>query len=473
VDIERALVSKIISTGQLEDAISKGIKPEMFADPECRSLFIFVMEHQRRYKTAPSINAVKLHIQENTGKDKMYQTIELEIGADALDWLIDKFIILCKRRYAQEMVVELAKLADDPKEGENIDLHFLEVSRKLATLVPSTEVARFSDMEKRITEYEQRVKEGRKVGITFGFPTLDQWTGGIQPHEFVTIAGFSGLGKSTMLMILAFKAWVAGYTPLYVSLEMEKNAILRKFDAMAAALDYRAIKQLDLPEEQIKNWREIASRVKDKKCDIPVIDSIRGCTPDHIFAETVRHKPDLVIVDYLSLMQSARPSSRGGSSMWQGLTEITQDLKQNARTLKIPIVAAAQTNRSGGKDGAELDNIGYSISVVQDSDIVIGLFADDEMKENRRMQIRLNKNRDGRLGKFNAIWDHEKMDFRQADLSDMFTRTGGDAVAVAEANGERLTAAEKKENAGFHSKLLNGTGRPRPRPGRPRPGGTS
>jgi hypothetical protein len=61
--------------------------------------------------------------------------------------------------------------------------------------------------------------------------------------------------------------------------------------------------------------------------------------------------------------------------------------------LGVPIIAMAQTNRSGGKDGAELDNVGYSMSIVQDSDIVIGLFADEEMKDAKEMQIRLNKNR--------------------------------------------------------------------------------
>ena len=278
-----------------------------------------------------------------------------------------------------------------------------------------------------MAEYEERAAEGKKIGVPFGYPTLDDWTGGVQSHELVTIAGFSGLGKSTMLMSLAFNAWSQGYTPLYISLEMEAGAILRKFDAMAASLDYAKIKQLQLPDSQIDNWRRTADDIAGKSQDIPVIDSIRGCTPDHVFAETVRHKPDLVLIDYLSLLRSSRPSRN--SSMWQTLTEITQDLKQNARTLGIPIIAAAQTNRSGGKEGAELDNIGYAMSVVQDSDIMIGLFADDEMKERKEMEIRLNKNRDGRLGKFMAKWDHENMEFRQLTMKDKFGKPGIESAA--------------------------------------------
>jgi replicative DNA helicase len=415
VDTERALISKIISTGQLEEAIARGVRADLFADEECQAMFNYITGHARRYKSPPSLAAVKTD----------QPDFEWELVQDPLEYLIDKFLTLAKRRFAQEMVVELAQLTEDPEAGPNLDLHFLEVSRKLATLVPSAEIARFSDMDKRIEDYEKRVKEGRKTGIPFGFPTLDQVTGGIQPHEFVTIAGFSGLGKSTLLMVIAFNAWVAGYTPLYISLEMEKNAILRKFDAMAAALDYTKCKQLELEADQIAAWKDTAKRIREMTQDIPVIDNIRGCSPDHIFAETVRHKPDLVVVDYLSLMRSGRPSR--GMSMWQSLTEITQDLKQNARTLKIPILAAAQTNRAGGKDGAELDNIGYSLSVVQDSDIVIGLYADEMMKEQKEMELRVNKNRDGRLVKFKAIWDYDDMNFREKILRDMFKRQDSNA----------------------------------------------
>jgi replicative DNA helicase len=412
VDYERALISKIVSTGQLEEVISKGIRSDLFADDDLRDMFEYLSDFARRYNAPPSMEAVK--------SDK--PDFEFAHVTDSLDYIIDRFVVLAKRRLANEMVIELASACNDPQRSEHIDLEFLEVSRKLATLVPSVQVARFSDMEKRIDEYEQRVKDGKKTGVPFGFDRLDELTGGIQPHEFVTVSGFSGLGKSTMLMKIAFNAWVQDYTPLYISLEMEKGAILRKFDAMAADLNYNAMKQLALPEDQIANWRATAAKIRETAKDIPVIDSIRHCTPENVYAEAVRHKPDLVIVDYLSLMRTSRPSR--GSSLWQSLTEITQDLKMNARTLGIPIVAAAQTNRAGGKDGAELDNIGYSISVVQDSDIVIGLFADQEMKEKKEMEIRLNKNRDGALGIFRAVWDHEHLDFRDKGPNDMFHRNG-------------------------------------------------
>jgi replicative DNA helicase len=419
MDIERSLVTKVVASGQLEAAIAFGVRPEHFADEQCQEMYLHLLEHARKFGSPPSMQMLKAQIKAN----KRLRDFEWHHTEDALEAISEEFISVVKRRFANDTVVELAKLCDDPDQSRDIDLHFFEASRQLAMLVPSTQVDRFSNMPERIAEYEKRVAEGDKFGILTGFEDLDKWTGGIQPHEFCVVAGFSGLGKSTLLMQMAFNAYMAGHTPLYISLEMESKAILRKFDAMAASLTYQNLKHLELPESEIKDWKTKAKEIQAAaaKHDIPVIDSIRGCNPDHVFGETIRHKPDIVFIDYLGLMRSARPHNRG-SSLWQSITEITQDLKQNARTLGIPIVAAAQTNRAGAKEGADLDNIGGSISVTQDADIMIGLFADDEMKEQKLMELRLNKNRDGRLGKLTAIWDHEKLDFRQQGTADKFTK---------------------------------------------------
>lgn len=409
--IERALISKIITSGHLEDAIAQGVQVDHFADDECRDLFIFLTDHMRRFKKPPSLDVVK----------EERPDFDWEHISDELDWVIERFIALVKRRYANEAVLELARACDDPERTENIEAEFLEVSRKLATLVPNKRVNRFvADIDKRITDYEQRADKNEQVGIPFGFLKLDQWTGGIQPHELVTVSAFSGFGKSTFLIAVAFNAWAQGKTPLIISLEMEASMIMRRFDTMAAKLDYSHMKQLKLPEDQIENWRKKAEQIKKSPSEIPVIDSIRNCTPDHIYAETVRYGPDLVAVDYLNLMRSSR--SGRALPLWQSTSEITQDLKQNARTLKVPIIMAAQTNRSGAKEGAELDNIAQSVSIIQDSDIVIGLHTDDDMRAEKTIQVRLNKNRDGRIDSFLATWDYDQMQFK--DLNSFMRKVG-------------------------------------------------
>lgn len=342
----------------------------------------------------------------------------MENVTEPVEYVIDRFIGYVKARKARALLYDLAEALDDPdpKRRENIDNEFLEASRLLVSDIPSAEISRFSDMTDRIDEYEDQKETGNIKRVMFGFKTLDELTGGMQPHEIVTVAGFSGTGKSTMLMQLTRNAYTVGNKVLYISLEMEANTILRRLDAMTSPFNYNNFKKFNLTASELERYRDRAlSLQQNASKDIIVIDNIRNCTPDHIYSETIKHEPDLVVVDYISLMRSSKPQGKNDTH-WNVITDITRDLKQNARILKVPILAAAQTNRAGAKDGAELDNIGYSQSITQDSDIVIGLHADKEMKDANVRQIRLRKNRDGALKEFYAKWDYQNMDFREKKM---------------------------------------------------------
>jgi len=439
MDVERSLVSKVISTGQLVQVISKGITPEMFLpmeDDGAREVFEWVVEHHRAYKSTPSMEAAR----------DEWPDYEFEHVEDSLGYVIDRMSHLVRTRHAEQLIYSLGDALVDKDRSKQIELEFLEAAREIATLVPTTRVIRYSDMHDRIEQYEEDEKIGSTPGIPFGFPTLDTMTGGVQSHEFVTAAAFSGVGKSTLMRAIAFNMYSMpnDVVILYVSLEEGSKSILRKLDAMAVGMDYMRLKHLGLKPEEIDNWREKAEEVRRKinQRDILIVDRMPACTPDKVYAETVKHAPDVVFIDYLSLMRSGG-ANKGRNTMWQNLTEITQDLKQNALTLDVPIIAAAQTNRSSSKDGADLDNIGYSLSVVQDSDIVIGLHSDDEMKENKQMEMRVKKNREGPLGMITLTWNHEESDFREAGIKDRFAGRDHKAAKVKPLNKASFSKTQR------------------------------
>jgi replicative DNA helicase len=411
MDLERLLISKVVFTGQIEAAMARKIVPKHFYDDECRDMYEYLIDHVRRYKSTPSLDAVK-HDRPDFDWLQTEQTIE---------WVIDRFAVQVKRKVANDAIDELARAADDRERSENIDLEFLNVAQNLIMDLPSGKIDRFSEVERRIKEYEERKKLGKPEGIPYGLPTLDRATGGIHPWQLVTILAFTNVGKSTLLRAIAFNIWVKGYTPLIFSLEMGSEEILHSFDAMAAQLDLAKLKQLQLEDDQMDRWRSFAETVHKRDCDIPIVDSLYRVTPDQVYAETLRHKPDVVIIDYVGLMRSSYMNQGSGAKKHQILTDITQDLKINARMLKIPIIMAAQTNRSG-KDGADLDNVADSISISQDSDVVIGMFQDDDMEREREMEIRINKNRRGPRPKFRMLWDHDTQEYREKTPKDFFKR---------------------------------------------------
>jgi replicative DNA helicase len=413
VDVERAIVSKIASTGDVESVLADGIRVDHFISEDCRQLFRYIVEHKRLHRLPPSLEAIK---SDNPN-------FEFFFSQDALSYLIEKMKVLVKRRLADELLDQLAQACDDPDMAKDIDLHFLDVSRQLATIVPTTRIASFKEIEPRIAEYERKKAEGKPPGIPYGFPTLDEWTGGIKPWQMVSISAFTGAGKSTIGNRIATNLFLQGKSPLIISLEMDADEIFEKIDSMILGIDSRSMMHLRLRDQHISSWRDHAINMRERVGDIKVIDSLRYCTVDNVYAEMVRHLPDVCIVDYIQLMRSPRRPGHQGDR-WAELQDTARELKAVARTLKIPIVVLAQTNRSGAREGATLDNIGGTISIAQDSDVAIGLFQDEDMREADEMQIRVLKNRGGRLGQFAALWDHEQSNYRELTPKDMFRRPG-------------------------------------------------
>lgn len=398
MDFEKLLLTKTAQTGKIDNILLSGIEETHFFDNEHKNIYNYLKDHYRTYKQSPSFQTVR----------EEFPLYNFELTNDSIEYLKSKFLIQVKRRYATEAIRELASCIDNPSLVEDIDSLFLEKSRSLSQIIPHPSVDTFiGGMEERINKYESG--EDLHSGIKMGIPEFDDLTLGIQPHEFVSILGFSSIGKSTLGQMMVFNAWTQNKKPMYVSLEMENKALLRKWDTMLMNFDYNRFKSNQLTEPEINSWRNKYDELKHKENDIICLDDVRRCTPDKIYAEMVRWKPDICCIDYLSLMDSGRANSINNS--WEKIMYLTQTLKQISRTLKIPIIGIAQTNRSSKEVGAQLDNVGGSISVVQDSDIVLGLYSNDDMKQENKMEVRMLKNRDGMTMTTNLFWNPSKMEF--------------------------------------------------------------
>ena len=127
-----------------------------------------------------------------------------------------------------------------------------------------------------------------------------------------------------------------------------------------------------------------------------------------VVAVIEREKPDLIVVDGAYLMED----EQGAREDWARITHITRDLKKVAKRLKKPILINTQADqRTTKKSGPNLGDIKYSQAIAQDSDNVLALFRDEVMIADNEMGIRVQKNREGTLGKVVINWDFKKMDF--------------------------------------------------------------
>jgi replicative DNA helicase len=201
--------------------------------------------------------------------------------------------------------------------------------------------------------------------------------------------------------------YMHGETVLFVSLEVEAEQILRKFDTMLSKIRYHALKALELNPDEEQKWYEILERAEQEKMerDIIIVDDIRNCTTDKVAAQQIRHKPGLVVVDYLEEMRTPR-SVQG----WEGVAANGRGLKQQARTTKTPHITATQLNREGETAYQSAQKI---------ADMLIVLIPPDEEDEDpTTMKLLLRKYRDGPSRKtVNMHWDLATMDIHETDAA--------------------------------------------------------
>ncbi len=135
------------------------------------------------------------------------------------------------------------------------------------------------------------------------------------------------------------------------------------------------------------------------------------------------HGVDLIIVDYLQLMQ-ATIGGRRNENRVQEISEISRSLKGLARELNVPILALAQLSRAVENRQSkvpQLSDLRESGSIEQDSDIVMFIYRDDvyntESERKNIADIIIAKHRNGPVGEISLFFQASQTRFRDLELN--------------------------------------------------------
>jgi replicative DNA helicase len=124
----------------------------------------------------------------------------------------------------------------------------------------------------------------------------------------------------------------------------------------------------------------------------------------------------VLFVDYLQLMDSGRHYD----NRVQEVSIVSQALKNLARELRVPVVAASQLNRQvevRGTKKPQLADLRESGSIEQDADLVMSLYRPEETGELASSDkiptdLEILKNRGGPLRLFKLMFNGAQMQFR-------------------------------------------------------------
>ncbi len=274
------------------------------------------------------------------------------------------------------------------------------------------------------------------TGITTGFRHLDKITRGLQPSDLILVAARPSMGKTAFTLNLGFNAaHKQNKSVAFFSLEMSKEQLVSRILANAAGVNLGDLQSAQLKEEDWIHLVQGSQTLNDAKI---YIDDTPGLTVQQMRSKLRRLKAekglDMVIVDYIQLMQGGSGGRRGSENRQQEISEISRNLKLIARELNVPLIALSQLSRSVEARPDKrplLSDLRESGSLEQDADIVMFLYRDKyynpDTTEQDLTEVIIRKHRNGELGSVELMFQGEFTRFRDVVKEEYI---GGDDSAI-------------------------------------------
>ena len=338
------------------------------------------------------------------------------LHAEAYGKLIEAASLRRKMLTAANQIATLAYQEATPIDtvmGEAEKAIFNVSERKLRhEVVPIRSV--LSDFYDRIDELSRRGDE--IVGVPTGFTDLDKMTGGLQPSDLLIFAGRPGAGKTAWMLTVANNAALLHKKRVAIfSLEMSNEQVVQRLVSQQTGIDSQRLRNGKLTEDDWPLFTHAIEVLGDTRIyldDTPALSPLQLRTKCRRLE--MEYGLDLVIVDYLQLMSS---ESRNENRV-QEVSYISRSLKQLARELKVPLIAAAQLSRAVEQRAdkePQLSDLRESGSLEQDADIVMFIYRDEKDPATQNVtHLKVAKHRNGPVGTIDLIFRSNLTKFENA-----------------------------------------------------------
>ncbi|ERT59202.1 replicative DNA helicase [Megasphaera vaginalis (ex Srinivasan et al. 2021)] len=314
--------------------------------------------------------------------------------------------IVVEKSLARKLISTCTDLATEAYDGETAASELLDkAEQKIMGISDSNNRSDFAPVSDVVNETLDKITKlyENKAGLTglpTGFRDLDLLTSGLQPSDLILIAARPSMGKTAFTLNIAQNVGVRQQkTVAFFSLEMSREQLVQRLLCQISHIDSQKLRtgQLNSDEE----WGRLTEACS-KLYQAPIyIDDTPGIGVGEMRSKARRLKSekglDLIIVDYLQLMQG-----RNAESRQQEISDISRSLKALARELKVPLIALSQLSRgveSRQDKRPMLSDLRESGALEQDADIVSFLYREDyydkETENQHITEVIVAKHRNG------------------------------------------------------------------------------
>lgn len=436
VEAEQAVLGSVIIDPQCLNEIAVQMKTEYFYIPQHREIYSAM---SAMYELSQTIDFVSLLeklksdgvYDEAGGKAYLTQLVQtVPSAANVLTYVA----IIRERYYARALMTAAQDIIKDINENEmdsgrlldNAEQRIFEIrqGREISGLTHIKSVIE-NETYDRLSKMADPETRADYIGIPSGIGDLDKMITGLNKSDLIILGARPGMGKTSFaLNIVRNVAMNTGRTVCFFSLEMTRDQLAQRMLSSEAGIKSEKLRTGELDDDE---WTRLAQAGDALSKANIYFDETSSITVPEMKAKLRRMKQvDLVVIDYLGLMKSARQTE----NRVQEVSEITRNLKIMAKDLKVPVIACAQLSRGTEAKGKShkpaLSDLRESGSIEQDADIVLFLYResyydneksdDEDRSDETRAECIVAKNRHGEIGTVDLHWDGQFTRFTSVDV---------------------------------------------------------
>ncbi|MBR5011736.1 MAG: replicative DNA helicase [Clostridia bacterium] len=435
LEAEQSVLGAIIIDPQSIELVATQLKPEYFYIPQHREIYKTLSSMFELSRTIDFVTLLE-KLKDNGVYDeaggKAYITELAQIVPTSAN-ILTYVAIIRERYYTRTLILAAQNIITDASENVMDAEHLIEsAEQRIYDIRQGNEVSGLTHIGKVIKEetYDRLDKmndpetRDNYIGIPTGIPDLDKVITGLHKSDLIIVGARPGMGKTSFALNIARNVAFKKKRVCFFSLEMTRDQLAQRLLSSEAMIPSTKLRTGELSSEE---WVRLANAGSELSNTEIYLDETAGITVPEMKAKLRRLKNvDLVIIDYLGLMHSAKRTE----NRVQEVQEITGSLKIMAKELKVPVMVCAQLSRGTEAKGKShipaLSDLRESGSIEQDADIVMFLYRetyyDNEKSENdapsdpNSAKCIVAKNRHGELTTVDLHWDGQFTRFASKDV---------------------------------------------------------
>ncbi len=405
---EKTVIGCLLMDSKELHQIDDLLKPDMFQDPVLKEIYREIVKLYDIGQPANLVTITQGVESESYTREYItqvlrdcallpYTSTELKSYAESVvrDYKAEVFRNILTRTQVTAAGVEY-QIADTIQELEALKRSEKNKSKKLTAIV---------------TEYQdQYFQERKEEKLYTGFSKLDEITGGLEGGDVIVIGARPGVGKSAFTSQIILEMAKAGKRIGFYNLEMSEKQVYERLLSNQSGIRLnrirRAIQFLGDEKERFERANQMLG-----KMDILISSGTKSVS--EIRNECRHQELDCIIIDYLQLVRAdIRYQSRASE-----VGAISKAIKALAMELNVPIIALSQLNRTSEMRETKEPTMGElreAGDIEQDASIIILLWNLDN-EDKTRKGLKVDKNRQGELGKIVYRFDGNEMRFQETE----------------------------------------------------------